>query len=245
MSTMPSMPLYFGDFLHATMGYTAEQRWSYLAILGDMWERREPIPKDFGYLARVVGVTKTRFLRKIWPAIERHFKTIGETIWQSRLGKELRKALPKIGKKLSVFLRENDEETEPETGSASRERATPTPSPKEEKNARPATEPESPTPNPLPGADDRKIKSFGSGVSGSGSFASQQARDEFAVAACIPHLPGRDDSERWAVAMVAEDPSSPDHERACREMRRAAKAAGVGWVSPSRRGANGHAAAAA
>jgi uncharacterized protein YdaU (DUF1376 family) len=83
----------------------------------------------------------------------------------------------------------------------------------------------------------QKFEGFGSEVSGSGPgpWARQSKRDEYATTKCIRFLPGRDDGERWGVAMAAESPEDPNHISACRAMRRAAKKAGVGWVSPERR----------
>lgn len=68
-----------------------------------------------------------------------------------------------------------------------------------------------------------------------------QNRDAWAVQQCLPHLPGRDDGERWLIAIAAEDPAAPGHKPAVSHMLAAAKRAGVGWVSPERRAARGHA----
>lgn len=79
------------------------------------------------------------------------------------------------------------------------------------------------------------MQALGSVIGGSGKWSEQQKRDEFAVAKCIPFLPGGDDGERWVWAMAAEDRDDPQHSEACRYMIAAAKAAKVGWVSPERR----------
>jgi hypothetical protein len=60
-------------------------------------------------------------------------------------------------------------------------------------------------------------------------------RDAWAVQRCLPHLPGRDDGERWLIAIAAEDPNAAGHNDAVSHMLAAAKRAGVGWVSPERR----------
>jgi hypothetical protein len=76
----------------------------------------------------------------------------------------------------------------------------------------------------------------GGGSGHSGRWADQNARDAYAVQACIAYLPGRDEGERWAIALAAEDTDNPNHERAVGLMLKASREAGVGWVSPSRRG---------
>jgi uncharacterized protein YdaU (DUF1376 family) len=107
---------------------------------------------------------------------------------------------------------------------------------REGKNASSATESSIAKPLSL-GGRASNLRKIGSVISGSGSpkWGSQQARDEFAVAACVPFLPGRDDGERWSLALAAEDPESGNHDEACRAMRKAAEQARVGWVSPERR----------
>jgi hypothetical protein len=98
---------------------------------------------------------------------------------------------------------------------------------KEEKNANPATTEPYPESLTLHGEGDFKKIGLGSGVSGSGSkFGNQQARDEYAASE-LAKVVG------WDVVMAAEDPTAPNHDQACRQCRAAAKAAGVGWVSPS------------
>lgn len=74
-----------------------------------------------------------------------------------------------------------------------------------------------------------------SGINGNGKWSDPSNRNNFAIQACIPFLPGGDDGERWAIAVAAEDQKSPKYTEACRAMRLAAGKAKVGWVSPHRR----------
>lgn len=66
-------------------------------------------------------------------------------------------------------------------------------------------------------------------------YDAQPNRDAYAVQQLVPYLPGRDDAERWAVAMKAEDPKAKGHQAAVTACLKAARQAGVGWVSPERR----------
>lgn len=82
----------------------------------------------------------------------------------------------------------------------------------------------------------REFKKFKNGFNGgSGKWGNPESRDQYAIAECVKHLPGRDDGERWALAMAAEDPKDPNHRAAVTAMLAAAKKAKVGWVSPERR----------
>jgi hypothetical protein len=94
-------------------------------------------------------------------------------------------------------------------------------------SANPATTEPYPESLTLQSEGDFKKIALGSGGSGSGSkFGNQQARDEYAASE-LAKVVG------WDVVMAAEDPTAPNHDQACRACRAAAKAAGVGWVSPS------------
>lgn len=106
----------------------------------------------------------------------------------------------------------------------------------ERKERYPATQPFLDKPNAICARGLKKISMNGNGISVAGIYADQRARDEYAVGAIVPLLPGRDDGERWALAMAAEDPKDPNHQSAVLTMLKVAKAAGVGWISPERRG---------
>lgn len=88
-----------------------------------------------------------------------------------------------------------------------------------------------------PSARSGVMRTVGSALGGAppSPWASQQKRDEFAVSKCVAQLMRQRVDNAWLIAMAAEDPSDPRHEKCCRIMLRAAKAAGVGWVSPGRR----------
>ena len=69
-------------------------------------------------------------------------------------------------------------------------------------------------------------------INAGGKWIDQQKRDDYAVQKIVPLLPGQGTGLPWRIVMSSEDPDDPEHESSCRAMRKAAKAAGVGWVSP-------------
>ena len=63
----------------------------------------------------------------------------------------------------------------------------------------------------------------------------QSERDAYAQAKIVRHLVAPPGVGAWTVMAWAEDASHPEHERAVTLALRAAKAAGVGWISPMER----------
>lgn len=59
---------------------------------------------------------------------------------------------------------------------------------------------------------------------------SQQQADEYACSLLAPHVQGE-----WATVLAAEDPGDPNHDKAVTLCLKAAKAHGIGWVSPEKR----------
>lgn len=104
-------------------------------------------------------------------------------------------------------------------------------------NAIAAIEPFSAKPNAIRARGNglKKIEIVNGEVSVTGIYADQHSRDMYAVQAIAPHLPGKDDGERWAIAIAAETPADPNHAKSVRLMLATAKRLGVGWVSPQRR----------
>jgi Protein of unknown function (DUF1376) len=70
------------------------------------------------------------------------------------------------------------------------------------------------------------------GSVGSGKWALQENRDAFAHRRITEQLTRDGHRSPWDVLMSAEDENNPEYEMACRRVRAAAKAAGVGWISP-------------
>lgn len=86
------MPLYVQDYNESTDHLTCEQDGAYGRLLRRMWVRGD-LPNDDGYLARICGVTRTRWIRRISPAImPLMFITDDGAISQKRLQKEREKA---------------------------------------------------------------------------------------------------------------------------------------------------------
>lgn len=92
MATAPSMPLFVGDYLADTMHLTLEQHGAYLKMLMVLWRQScRPIPDDDDHVARILGVTASRWRKAIRPAIEPLFdaESLSEKKFrQKRLEKE-------------------------------------------------------------------------------------------------------------------------------------------------------------
>lgn len=249
------MPFHIGPYLGDTMHLSRDQHGGYLLLILAYWRRGSPLPDDDGYLSATVKATIAEW-RKLRPVLAAFFR-VGDGVWRhKRIEAELALAIKntetkrnagraggeaargKSGRKQSNgYVNGETNGTEiAELIADELQNNTPLPLPRT--FATSATESYPDRPSPSLAARAGKFKALGSGSS-EGRFGSQQARDEFAVSQCVEHLPGRDEGERWQVAIAAEDPASPNHGEACRQMLAAAKKAGVGWVSPARRKTKG------
>jgi uncharacterized protein YdaU (DUF1376 family) len=247
MSSIPVMPVYVPDFLAdiKAFGLRLDEIGAYVTLLFATWKRREAIPDDEREIAAILGCTRYRWREKLRPRLAPFFDFSSGTLRNNRIEQvlseveEKRETARENGKRggrprLVVVPEEKNPGV---SGEEPRNEPNPSTSPSHEgKNASPLPQPESDTSTPLSAGGLEKIEEVRSGFSGSGGrWVSQQSRDEFATAKCVELLPGNDIGAKWVIAMAAEDVNDPKHEEACRAMRKAAKAGGIGWVSPARR----------
>lgn len=105
------MPLYVGDYLKDTMHLTPEQHGIYDLLLMNYWTRREALPDDDEYLARV-SKTSLQTWHSHRSVISKFF-TVADGKWtQKRSEKELAKALKQLeaksrGGKMGAIARWN------------------------------------------------------------------------------------------------------------------------------------------
>jgi uncharacterized protein YdaU (DUF1376 family) len=89
MSKAPSMPLFCGDYLAATVGLSLEQSGAFLHILMATWAGGgKPLPDDDAILARVCRITCERWQKKIRPALAPLFDLSSGTWRNERLERE-------------------------------------------------------------------------------------------------------------------------------------------------------------
>jgi uncharacterized protein YdaU (DUF1376 family) len=89
MSAPPYMPLYWSDYQGGTTALDCEQHGAYLLLLGKMWQAGGSLPNEPVILARLVGLTKARWV-KISPPIMALFTVVGDRVTQKRLAAELK-----------------------------------------------------------------------------------------------------------------------------------------------------------
>lgn len=89
MSAPHYMPLYWSDYQGGTTALDCEQHGAYLLLLGKMWQAGGTLPADDVILARLVGLTKARWL-KIAPPVMALFTSVEGGITQKRLAAELK-----------------------------------------------------------------------------------------------------------------------------------------------------------
>ena len=244
------MPFYWGSYLKNTMHLRADGHGAYFLLLGACWMGDGSVPDDDDQLAAIARCDAKQWQR-LRPTLAKLFQ-IGGGVWrQERLSYELERS-----KRLADAKQESGRRGgEAKAAAVANARRTPTPtplplpasgeieSPESEFRAREADEPAS------------KIRSQGVAGSGSGPTIStdakwreQAGRDDYAQTEIVKRLVPPRGIEPWTVMAMAEDPASPDHDSAVTLVLAAAKAAGVGWISPAerkRRGRPGHAAAPA
>ncbi len=87
MSAAPAMPLFLDAYLADTTHLCTEEHGAYLLLLMAMWRRNGSVPNDDKDLARIVGVSPSKW-RKIKDRILPFLTIEGDEISQKRLRKE-------------------------------------------------------------------------------------------------------------------------------------------------------------
>lgn len=72
-NSLPYCPIYTGDFLRSTAGWTVTERGSYLMLLFSQWESGA-LPEDPARLATIAGVDAAAFA-PIWAVVGRKFRS--------------------------------------------------------------------------------------------------------------------------------------------------------------------------
>ena len=202
------MPLYWGDYLKDTGRLTTEGHGAYLLLIADYWTSGAALPDDDAQLAAIARLPPARW-RQLRRVLE-HFFEIADGFWRHRrIDRELELATLLITERSAAG----------KAGAKARWR---------HKHGERGVvgEPHSES-EAMSGAGPRRA------VSPDPRWRDPTNRDAWAVQRCLPHLPGRDDGERWLIAIAAEDPKAAGHNDAVSHMLAAAKRAGV---SPERRG---------
>lgn len=89
MTSVPSMPLFCGDYLKDTTHLTLEEHGAYLMILMITWAQGgRPLPDDDDRMATRLRITKERWLKKIRPVLAPLFDLSGGSWRNSRLEEE-------------------------------------------------------------------------------------------------------------------------------------------------------------
>jgi uncharacterized protein YdaU (DUF1376 family) len=88
----PGFIMYPGDYLRDTIGLRTEEHGAYCLLLFHLYAQGGRLKNDPRYLARVTGLTPTKF-RKAWAEISRYFfeSEDGKTIGHKRVDRELEK----------------------------------------------------------------------------------------------------------------------------------------------------------
>ena len=83
MSKLPSMPLFFGDFLASTAAWDGEEQGLYLLLLGYQWSSG-PLPRDPKRLARMVRYDAKAFA-PLWEVVSTKFSDTPDGLANPRL----------------------------------------------------------------------------------------------------------------------------------------------------------------
>jgi uncharacterized protein YdaU (DUF1376 family) len=207
------MPLYWGDYLRDTGRLTTEGHGAYLLLISDYWTSGRPLPDDDAQLAAIARLRPARW-RRLRPVLAHFFEVAGGLWRHKRVERELERARLLVAERSAAGRAGAQARWRPKPAPAARPRE---PRTKGGAGLKAGAEPAKPTVSPDP------------------RWRDPANRDAFAVGRCVPHLPGRDQAERWLVAIAAEDPAAPGHRDAVSHMLAASRRAGVGWVSPERR----------
>ena len=203
------MPIYWGDYLKDTGRLTTEGHGAYLLLIADYWTSGAALPDDDRQLSAIARLPLARWRRH--RRVLEHFFEVEDGLWRhQRIEHELELATLLVTERSAAG----------KAGARARWR---------HKYAKGAGA----EPRPAGGAslDAGAVRA----QSPDPRWRDATNRDAFAVQRCVPYLPGRDDGERWLIAIAAEDPAAAGHQDAVSQMLAAAKRAGVGWVSPERR----------
>lgn len=231
--------------LNGMMVLTLEERGAYNTILDLIYSHDGKLEDDEQFIA---GWLRSDV--RVWRRIKTRLITLGKLtcegtyILNPRASRELSIALPAIealeklgGKYGGQNKKNNDLEKLPTQKTERTPRSKILDITERERTVSTDTESLSDKSLPLTRAKIKKINGFGNGINGNGM--TQDQANDYAVQKAVEFLPGADDGVRWQIAMAAEDSNAPDHHKAVTAMLKAAKAAGVGWVSPERRATNG------
>jgi uncharacterized protein YdaU (DUF1376 family) len=87
--SVPSMPLFCGDYLKDTTDLTLEEHGAYLMILMITWATGgKPLPDDDARMAKRLSVTKDRWVNKLKPVLSQFFDLSRGTWRNERLERE-------------------------------------------------------------------------------------------------------------------------------------------------------------
>ncbi len=98
MSKAPIMPFYVDAFMADTMELSEAEEGVYLRLLMCMWRNEGVLPNDDVRLARMVRVSKARWVNKYRPVLSKFFDVSGDVLTQKRLKKEWESIQEKSGK---------------------------------------------------------------------------------------------------------------------------------------------------
>lgn len=97
MSKAPSMPMFWDAYLADTTHLTTEEHGAYLLLLAAMWRRDGSVPDDDRDNARIVGLTKARWM-KVKARLSEFLIFENDTISQKNLQKNWKKTQENIQK---------------------------------------------------------------------------------------------------------------------------------------------------
>lgn len=250
VAEFPALPLWTDAFMADTDHLTDAEAGFYIRLLMVLW--RSPgqrIPDDKAWIARRFHKTLEEVETFVMPGIYEFCIRADGWITQKRLSREWQYVKGTSDKRSAAAKSRwnKDKNVSPayaykhDPGLSPAGAPTPTPTPPIEgsDSATVATPnlvvKDSSLPLRANGKNHANGFSEGSGKGSNGRYGDQTQRDDYAVQQCVPFLPGRDNEERWLIAMAAEDATMEGHVAAVRAMLAAAKKAKVGWVSPERR----------
>lgn len=243
------MPLFIRDYYADTQHLSAERHGIYMLLIMAYWMTGRPLPDDDEHLGALAKQSPADWARHR-PIIAAFFRVGGGEWRHKRVDQELARAADVMEQrqaagKASAKRRRPSTEAQREAQREGNVRTNETPN-------ETATKTETTTANTLH-SEDRDIPSptaararaeppllqdlnlgdeGDGGDSDSGNWDSQQKRDAFAQNRIAEKLAYDGHRAPWELLLKAEDETHPEYEMACRRVRAAAKAAGVGWISP-------------
>jgi uncharacterized protein YdaU (DUF1376 family) len=97
MSQAPSMPMFWDAYIADTTHLTTEEHGAYLLLLAAMWRRNGAVPDDDKDIARIVGLTKAKWV-KVKARLEKFLVIENGEITQKNLQKIWKNTQEKIQK---------------------------------------------------------------------------------------------------------------------------------------------------